>query len=90
MICHNVTKQWGAAVIANLLEILKPLCLWIGSKPDWDVRDISFEDCWSSKIVCRRYSLAEILEGASWKNMKALNFATAWALEGVAMGKERI
>lgn len=87
MFHYPVIKQWMIAVVATLLEILKLLSLWIGSKPADDI-DSSLSPHRNSKIQRKRFSLAKILEGVTQENMKALEHKTIWALQGTPVGEE--
>ena len=83
-----IIKRWGVAVVATLLEILELLSLWIGSKPTCDIENSSLSQHWSSEIQRKRYSLAEVLEGVTEENMKAVDHATTWARQGTPVGEE--
>ena len=87
MFRYPIIKRWGVAVVATLLEILKLLSLWIGSKPAGDI-DSSLSPHRNSKIQRKRFSLAEILEGVTQENIKALEHETTWALQATPVGEE--
>jgi len=42
----------------------------------------------NSNVRHRRYSLNELLEGCTAKNIQTLNNAVSWALAGICVGRE--
>ena len=82
----NVIRKRGASCVAKLSAILEPRALWLGSKSS-EVEDnlplvhLAFKRH-------RRYSLVELLKGATPESVEALMISTAWSLEGDSVGEE--
>ncbi|HLB42105.1 MAG TPA: AbrB/MazE/SpoVT family DNA-binding domain-containing protein [Gammaproteobacteria bacterium] len=89
MITLNIRKQGGAAVITIPSDILKLLNIEVGDTLTLDVS--------GKKLVIRpikefpkRYSLAELLQGITTKDIKAINEETEWFRDGETVGREII
>ena len=67
-------------------EVLRQLHIGVGSRLDLEVKG----GVLTARPVTkkRRYSLAELLQGATPENMAQLNAETAWAREGGPTGRE--
>ena len=88
MVTVCVRKQGGAAVITIPSAILRLLNLEIGAMLELDVKKgtlIARPDTGSKP---KRYTLAELLEGATPESIKALNKKTSWARQGNIQGAE--
>jgi antitoxin component of MazEF toxin-antitoxin module len=85
MITVNVRKQGGASIITIPSEVLKQLNIGVGSTLELNITQEGFV---AHPINRKRYTLDELLRGATPKNLKALNQATEWAREGKSVGRE--
>ena len=81
-------KQGGAAIVTIPPSILKSLDLKIGSELQMDVRDGTLVLVPVQAPKRKRYTLAQLLVGATPATIKALNSETAWAREGEPVGRE--
>jgi antitoxin ChpS len=88
MVAVDIRKQGGASVITIPSVILKSLHLEVGERLELEVQESGFVARPSSSLKKKRYTLAELLQGATPENMKALNDATDWARQGDAVGRE--
>jgi len=88
MIDVNVRKQGGAAVLTIPAGIMKLLKIQVGAKLSLDVVDGELIIRARQSGPRKRYSLDELLIGATPKNIKALNQSTEWAREGGSVGRE--
>lgn len=86
MISVNVRKQGGAAVMTVPAEVLRQLHIGVGSLLELEVNGGVLTARPAANK--RRYSLAELLQGATRENMALLNAETAWAREGEPTGRE--
>ena len=75
MITNDFIKRWWSILTR--------------STPKTNVVEHSFEDH-SFKAECKRYSVAQLLEGASWKSLESLNRSATRVSEGTAIGAELI
>jgi len=87
MITLNIRKQGGAAVITIPSDVLKLLNIEVGDTLTLDVS--------GKKLVIRpikespkRYSLAELLQGITVKDIKVVNEETKWFRDGETVGRE--
>lgn len=85
MITVNVRKQGGAAIITIPADILKILDIGVGSTLELSVTKEGFS---AHPATQQRYTLRELLRGATPKNLKALYKETKWAREGGPIGRE--
>ena len=81
-------KQGGAAIVTIPPSVLKSLDLKIGTELQMDVRDGALVMVPAKPAKLKRYTLAQLLEGATPRAIKALNADTAWSREGDAVGRE--
>lgn len=88
MIQVHVRKQGGAAIITVPSDILKLLDISIGDTLTLDVTKEGFTAQPVPKKIRKRYTLSELLKGATPKNIKDLKKATKWAREGKSVGRE--
>ena len=89
MLSMPLRKQGGAAIVTIPPSVLKSLDLKIGAELQMDVRDGALVMVPAAPAKRKRYTLAQLLEGATPKAVKALNYDTAWSREGDAVGRER-
>lgn len=85
MITVNIRKQGGAAIMTIPADILKMFDIGVGSTLELSVTKEGFM---VHPTVQKRYTLNELLQGATPKNLKALNKETQWAREGKSVGRE--
>ena len=85
MITANIRKQGGASIMTIPSDVLKQLHIGIGSTLEIHVTNEGFT---AHPINRKRYTLNELLHGATPKNLKALHEATEWAREGESIGRE--
>ncbi len=88
MLSMPLRKQGGAAIVTIPPSVLKSLDLKIGAELQMDVRDGALVMVPVAPAKRKRYTLAQLLEGATPKAVKALNDDTAWSREGDAVGRE--
>ncbi len=86
----SIRRQGGAAIMTIPSGALKALQLDVGSKVEVEVevRGGTLVARPTAKQSRRRYSLRELLKGATPAAMKRLNEETAWAREGDSIGRE--
>ncbi|MBS0350485.1 MAG: AbrB/MazE/SpoVT family DNA-binding domain-containing protein [Proteobacteria bacterium] len=85
MMTVNIRKQGGAAIITIPSEVLKQLNIGVGSTLELSVTEQGFI---AHPTKRTRYTLKELLQGATSKNLKALNKETEWSREGKSIGRE--
>lgn len=88
MLSMPLRKQGGAAIVTIPPSVLKSLDLKIGVELQMDVRDGALVMIPTIPSKRKRYTLAQLLEGATPKAVKALNDDTAWSREGEQRGRE--
>ena len=88
MLSMPLRKQGGAAIVTIPPSVLKSLDLKIGTELQMDVREGALVMVPAKPARRKRYTLAQLLEGATPKAVKALNADTAWSREGGAVGRE--
>jgi antitoxin ChpS len=88
MLSMPLRKQGGAAIVTIPPSVLKSLDLKIGANLQMDVRDGALVMVPAKPVKRKRYTLAQLLDGATPKAIKALNDSTAWSREGDAVGRE--
>ena len=88
MLSIPLRKQGGAAIVTIPAAVLKSLHLKIGQELELDVRDGALVLTPAQPAKRQRYSLDQLLVGATPTAVRALNDATAWAREGEAVGRE--
>ena len=84
----SIRKQGGAAIVTIPATLLRQLNVEVGSSLDLDVADGALTARPVSLPKPQRYTLKELLCGATPKNMAALNRQTAHARAGKAVGRE--
>jgi antitoxin ChpS len=87
MLSMPLRKQGGAAVLTIPPSVLKSLHLSVGTQLEMNVRDGALV-LQPVNPKRKRYSIAQLLEGASPKLVNALVEDTAWAREGDTVGRE--
>lgn len=87
MLSMPLRKQGGAAVITIPPSVLKSMHLSVGMQLNMDLRDGTLV-LQPSAPKRKRYTMVQLLEGATPKLAKALIDDTAWAREGDAVGRE--
>lgn len=87
MMTLQVRKQGGAAVITLPADILRLLDIEVGDTLALDVADkkLIFSPMTQTR---QRYTLNELLEGATPEVMKKLQDETKWFREDEAVGRE--
>ena len=88
MLSMPLRKQGGAAIVTIPPSVLKSLDLKIGTDLQMNLRDGALVIVPVKPAKCKRFTLAQLLEGATPKAVKALNDETAWSREGDAVGRE--
>jgi antitoxin ChpS len=84
----SIRRQGGAAVMTIPAEVLKSLKIDVGSRLEIAVEGGAFVAKPCAKPERRRYSLRELLRGATPEIMERLNEDTVWAREGGPIGRE--
>ena len=84
----SIRRQGGAAIMTIPADVLKALHLDVGAQMDIAVTEDGFTARPLEKPKRRRYSLRELLRGATPDTMRQLQEETAWAHEGPAIGRE--
>ena len=88
MLSMPLRKQGGAAIVTIPPSVLKTLGLKVGAELRMDVQDGTLVISPVQPTKRKRYTMAQLLEGATPKTIHALNAETAWAREGSAVGRE--
>ncbi|HEY1935049.1 MAG TPA: hypothetical protein VGG99_23845 [Acetobacteraceae bacterium] len=84
----SIRRQGGAAIMTIPSDVLKALHLDVGAQMEVAVTADGFTARPQQKPNRRRYSLRELLRGATPKTMQRLQDETAWAREGSPVGRE--
>jgi antitoxin ChpS len=84
----SVRRQGGAAIMTIPAEIVKALGIDVGSKLEIGVSGDAMTARPAAKAARRRFTLRELLRGATPNVMKELHDETAWAREGGSVGRE--
>ena len=84
----SVRRQGGAAVMTIPAEVMRALSLDVGAELEIAVGEGGFTARPSRKPARKRYSLRELLKGATPEAMRQLNEQTVWAREGDPVGRE--
>jgi antitoxin ChpS len=84
----SIRRQGGAAIMTIPSEVLKALHLDVGAQIEVAVTADGFTARPTEKPKRRRYSLRELLRGATPDTMRLLQEETAWAHEGGPVGRE--
>ena len=85
MITVQIRKQGGAAIMTVPAHVLKTLNVGVGATLALSVTKEGFI---AQPAIKKRYTLKELLRGATPKNMKSLNEETQWARKGESVGRE--
>ncbi|WP_285419749.1 PbsX family transcriptional regulator [Pseudomonas sp. efr-133-TYG-5] len=85
-VTSRIRRQGGAAVITIPPTLLKLLHLEVGAQLELNVVDGELIARPVTPLARKRYSLAELLDGAD--QLQYLNAQTAEAREGEAVGRE--
>ena len=85
MITVQIRKQGGAAIMTVPAHVLKMLNVGVGSTLALSVTKEKFI---AQPTIKKRYTLKELLHGATPKNIKALHEETQWARKGEPVGRE--
>jgi antitoxin ChpS len=88
MLTMPLRKQGGAAIVTIPPSLLKQLDLKVGADLQMTVSEGALVMIPSKPSRRVRFTLAQLLEGATPQAVKALNHDTAWAHEGDAVGRE--
>ena len=88
MLSMPLRRQGGAAIVTIPPSVLKSLDLKIGADLQMEVRDGVLVMVPVKLVRRKRYTLAQLLEGATPEAVKALNAETVWSRGGDAMGRE--
>jgi antitoxin ChpS len=84
----RIRRQGGAAIMTIPGEALKALHLDVGSTVEVGISGGALVARPVAKTHRRRYSLRELLKGATPEAMRKLNAETEWAREGGSVGRE--
>jgi antitoxin ChpS len=84
----SIHRQGGAAIMTIPSDVLKVLHLDVGSQLEVAVTADGFAARPLNKPKRRRYSLRELLRGATPETMRRLQDESAWAHEGSPVGRE--
>jgi antitoxin ChpS len=84
----SIRRQGGAAIMTIPAEVLKALHLDVGTQVEVAVTADGFTARPLEKPKRRRYSLRELLRGATPETMRRLQDETTWAHEGAPVGRE--
>ena len=88
MITVHVRKQGGAAIITIPSDVLKMLHIGIGASLELDVTKKGFTARPAGNSGRKRYTMSELLHGATPRKMKALHKEIKWVHEGKTIGRE--
>jgi antitoxin ChpS len=84
----SIRRQGGAAIMTIPSEVLKTLEIDVGAELEIAVAEGGFTARPKLKPCRNRYSLRELLRGATPSAMRKLNDATGWARAGDSIGRE--
>ncbi len=84
----SIRRQGGAAIMTIPSDVLKALHLDVGAQVEVAVTSDGFTARPVEKATRRRYSLRELLRGATPEAMRRLKDETAWARDGAGVGRE--
>ena len=84
----NIRRQGGAAIVTIPAMLLKQLNVEVGEALELEVADGMLTARPTMLDRPRRYSLKELLHGATPRNLAALKRQTAGALDGAPVGRE--
>lgn len=84
----NIRRQGGAAIMTVPADALRALRIGVGSSVEVAIVSGALVVTPIEKAARRRYSLRDLLAGATPKNLLQLADETAWAREGDPVGRE--
>lgn len=84
----RIRRQGGAAIMTIPGEALKALQIDVGSTVEVGVSGGALVARPVAKPSRKRYSLRQLLRGATPEAMRKLNAETKWAREGGSVGRE--
>ena len=84
----SIRRQGGAAIMTIPADVMKRLKVEVGSSLELDVSEGAFTARPTPKVGRRRYTLCELMRGATPEAVRQLNDDTAWSREGEAAGRE--
>jgi len=84
----SIRRQGGAAIMTIPADVLKALHLDVGAQMDIAVTEDGFTARPLERTKRRRYSLRELLRGATPETMRQLQEEASWAQEGPTVGRE--
>ena len=84
----NIRRQGGAAIVTIPAQMLKQLNIEVGGALELDVADGTLTARPVATTKPRRYTLKELLRGATPRNMASLKRQTAGVLDGAPVGRE--
>lgn len=84
----SIRRQGGAAIMTIPADVLKALNLDVGAQVEVSVTADGFTARPVQRPKRRRYSLRELLRGATPATLRRLQDETAWAHQGAAVGRE--
>ena len=85
----NIRRQGGAAIMTIPAEVMKTLGVGVGAEMEVSVVDGALSARPRTERPKRkRYTLDQLLAGATQKTMRALADETKWAREGAPVGRE--
>ncbi|MDE3246764.1 MAG: AbrB/MazE/SpoVT family DNA-binding domain-containing protein [Acidobacteriota bacterium] len=88
MISVNARQQGGAVIMTIPADLVKLLGIEAGDPLQVDVVPGGFIARPAINVTAGRYTVAELTRGLDKRMLKRLNTATAWAREGVPVGRE--
>ena len=84
----NIRRQGGAAIMTLPAETLKTLGVDVGARLEVEVAGGVLTARPVAKPARKRYSLRELLRGATPEAVRRVHDDTAWAREGDSVGRE--
>jgi antitoxin ChpS len=84
----SIRRQGGAAVLTIPASVMQALKADIGTEVSVEVVDGALIARPRTITTRKRYSLRELLRGATPSAIRKLNAETAWAREGKPVGRE--
>jgi antitoxin component of MazEF toxin-antitoxin module len=90
MLSTTLRNQDSDTVVTIPPSVLKSLNLKVGDELQMDVRDRTLVMVLVLATKPKRYTLAQLLVGATPAAIKALNYDSAWSREGNAIGCELV
>lgn len=88
MITVNIRKQGGAAIMTIPANVLRLLNVGVGATLELEVEQGAFVARPISQAARKRYSLKELLQGATPEIIEEVNAETAWVRDGDVLGRE--